>query len=246
MKALILAAGRGSRLKPLTNAIPKPLLPIAGKPCIEYVIGNVIKAEDVREIYVGVNYMREVISSYFTNTSYQIPIRIVNTLGWETGGDLKILATEAGVEDTFLVCNGDNVTEIELSKAISFHKSHGGLATIILFPVPEREVSRFGVADFNEENGMIRGFIYKPSHGEAPSNLAHAGYVIMEPEVLDLIPYGRVSIEKEVFPKIAEDELLYGYVVKPSFWFDIGSMESYLLANKIMLKRRGIIPPQGE
>ncbi|MBC7128513.1 MAG: NDP-sugar synthase [Thermoplasmatales archaeon] len=245
MKALILAAGRGERLKPLTNAIPKPLLPVAGKPCIEYVIDNVLKLKEVKEIYIGVNYMREVIESYFRNREFNIPIKIVNTLCWETGGDLKILGAEAQIADTFLACNGDNVTEINLTDAYSFHKSHKGLATIILFPVPEDDINRFGIADFDNKTSLIKEFIYKPSLDKAPSNLAHAGYVIMEPEILDLIPYGKVSIEKSILPKIAAENLLYGYVVNPPYWFDIGSINSYLLANQVVLERKGIIPPEG-
>jgi mannose-1-phosphate guanylyltransferase len=243
MRALILAAGGGTRLRPLTYAIPKPLLPVAGKPCIDYVIENVLTYADIEGIYVGISHMQESIENYFAHKRYPVHIQTVITLCWETGGDLKILATAANVSDTFIACNGDTVTNINLTEVIEFHKSHDGLATVVLFSVPERDVPRFGIADFDQATGTINKFIEKPSIGDAPSNLANAGYYIMEPAILDYIPYGKVRMEQEVFNTLADQNMLYGYVIKPKFWLDIGTLESYILANKLMIEEQGLVPP---
>jgi mannose-1-phosphate guanylyltransferase len=243
MKALILAAGRGKRMEPLTFAIPKPLLPVAGIPCIDYVIKNILRCKEVDSIYIGVSSMSDTIKNYIKNKEYPIPIEVVHTLLWETGGDMKILAINANISGTFIACNGDNITKIDLSGAIKFHKSHDGLATILLFKVPKKDVYRFGIADLDKKTGLINRFVYKPTLDNAPSNLAHAGYVIMEPGVLDYILYGKVRIEQKPFENLSEENLLYGYVVNPPYWFDIGTMDSYLQANKLMLEEIGIIPP---
>jgi len=142
-----------------------------------------------------------------------------------------------------MVCNGDNITKIDLTEAIKFHKSHNGLATVILFGVPKKDISRFGIADFDKKTGRIIEFVYKPVLERAPSNLAHAGYVIMEPEVMDYIPYGKTRLECIALKEIARKKLLYGYIVDTPYWLDIGTMESYLQANKIILEEAGIIAP---
>lgn len=246
MKGLILAAGGGTRLRPLTTAIPKPLLPVAGKPCIDYVIDNVLKVKKIKEIYVGVSSNSRLINNYFSNCKYPVSINTVHTLKWETGGDLKILAEESGVNKTFIVCNGDNITDINLQKALDIHIKNKAKATVVLFPVNKKDIPRYGIADFDDSNNLISKFIEKPSLSEAPSNLANAGYLILEPETLDYIPYGKAKYENTILEKVAEEGELYGYKADPSHWIDIGTMDAYLEANKMMLERRGIIPPPSE
>ena len=156
---------------------------------------------------------------------------------------MKILALEAGVDDTFIVCNGDNVTRIDLTDAINFHKEKKAMATIILFGVPEKDIPRFGIAEYERDTGKIRSFLYQPSLEDAPSNLAHAGYVIMEPEVPKMIPYGKVKLERSVIEDLAKEGKLYGYIANPPYWLDIGTMDAYIQANKLMMTEMGIIPP---
>ncbi len=242
MKALILAAGEGKRLRPLTYGIPKPLLPVAGIPTIDYVIKNLENVPEIDEIYVGISHLEDSIKKYFGNKTYKVAVKTVHTECLETGGDLKALAKAANVKETFFACNGDNITEINLTEALEFHREKGGLGTLVLFKVPKEEVSRFGIGKV-EKNGLISRFIEKPSLEEAPSQLAHTGYAILEPSVIGMIPGGKVRIEKEVFEKLAERKKLYGYVANPPHWFDIGTLESYLEANKIILQKKGIIPP---
>lgn len=243
MKALILAAGEGTRLRPLTYGIPKPLLPVAGIPTIDYVIENVLKCAEVDGIYIGVSHLESAIQNYFSNKKYKVPIRTVHTPCNETGGDLKVLAKAAQVNETFIACNGDNITEIDLTPIVKFHKEKKALATVVLFKVPQQDVSRFGIASLDSKTGRILKFIEKPKPEEAPSNLAHAGYAIIESSVIGRIPEGKTRIERDTFTKIAEEGKLYGYVVSPSHWLDIGNLDSYLEANKIILQQKGIIPP---
>ncbi len=243
MKALILAAGGGTRLRPLTYGIPKPLLPVAGKPCIDYVIDNVLKVDEVESINVGVSTMGDSIENYFVHNDYPVPVHTTQTLEWETGGDLKILAEEAGVEDTFIVCNGDNITDLDLQAAVDLHNQKDALATVVLFPVPEKDIPRYGIAHLEDETDRINKFIEKPNLKEAPSNLANAGYMILEPAALEYIPYGEVKYENTILEKIPDEGKLYGYEADPHYWIDIGTMDAYLEANKMMMEKRGIIPP---
>lgn len=243
MDALILAAGKGRRLHPLTYAIPKPLLPVAGKPCIDYVINNVSKIKEVKHIYVGISSQKELINNYFRNVNYKHPVKTIQTLMWETGGDLKIMAEDANVKETFIVCNGDNITSINLQTALKKHKKKKAKVTVVLFPVNKKDIPRFGIADYNKKTGKISEFIEKPSLEKAPSNLANAGYLIMEKEALDCIPYGSYKYEKTVLKEVAKEGKLFGYLANPPYWFDIGTMDSYLKANRLMLEEKGIIPP---
>src|SRR3990167_8539032 len=116
MKAVILAAGKGERLKPLTYAIPKPLLPVAGKPVIDYVIDNLVKCKEINTIYVAVSHMQEAITSYLKHTPRDgIKIEPVTTLGWDTGGDLRAIAVEKEIRGSVMVAYGDNVTDINVN-----------------------------------------------------------------------------------------------------------------------------------
>lgn len=245
MKALILAAGEGTRLRPLTFGIPKPLLPVAGKPTIDYVIENVLKCEEVDSILIGVSHLEESMNNYVQNKKYSVQVETVHTPCLETGGDLKVLGKTAQVQGTFIACNGDNITEIDLNEAITLHREKNAISTVILFKVPDADVPRFGIAELAEDN-KIKKFVEKPKTEEAPSNLAHAGYVIMEPEIIDMIPEGKTRIEQDTLVKIAEMGKLYGYVAEPPHWLDIGTLEAYLEANKIILQKEGIIPPPGK
>ena len=185
--------------------------------------------------------MQDSIVSYFKNKENKIPVNVKTTLFWETGGDLKILATEAGVKDTFIVCNGDIVSKINIDNLVNFHKSHSGLLTVSLFKVPKHDISRFGIADYDKKTKQIKKFVEKPTVSAAPSNLANAGVYVMEREVLDYIPDGKIKIETTAFKKIAEEGLMYGFVDDIPFWMDIGTIEAYNRANHVLLK--GVIAP---
>lgn len=239
MKAVILAAGKGTRLRPLTYAIPKPLLPVGGKPVIDYVRENILTCKGVTHVFIAVSHMREVIEEYIRHTPHDhVHFETIATLGWETGGDLKAVAIEKDLNETLVVAYGDNVTNIDLEEMHAFHKKHGKLATVSLFKVPWEDVPRFGVAELKGHE--IKKFVEKPEKKDAPSNLANAGYFILEPEVLEMIPEKKIKIENTIFPKLAEEGELAGFLYHPKHWLDVGTMEAYRKANRML---EGILPP---
>jgi mannose-1-phosphate guanylyltransferase len=239
MKAVILAAGTGSRLRPLTYAIPKPLLPVGGRPVIDYVIDNLLKCKDIDTIYVAVSHMREAIANYLAHTPRDsVEIEAVTTLGWETGGDLRSIAIEKNLRGPVMVAYGDNVTNLDTGKLLQFHKKNKARATVALFKVPWADVSRFGVVKMKQN--AITAFIEKPPRAKAPSNLANAGYYVIEHEEIARIPHGNVKVEHSIFPLLAGEGKLFGYTYTPKYWLDIGSMQSYRHANRLM---EGILAP---
>jgi NDP-sugar pyrophosphorylase family protein len=232
MKAVILAGGRGTRLRPLTYAIPKPLLPVGGKPVIEYVIENLKTLSELDEILVGVYHQRDVIEKYFRQMDYGVPVKTIGTLCWETGGDLKCIANELDISEPIIVAYGDNVTKLDAEAMLSFHKKEGALGTVALFEVPEEEVERFGIAQV-EENRVSR-FMEKPKKNEALSNLANVGYYILEHEALELLSYQKTKVETSLFQELSSRGELAAYKTNLPYWLDIGTLESYRKANKLM------------
>lgn len=242
MKAIILAAGKGTRLRPLTYGIPKPLLPVGGKPVIDFVIDNLLTCKEIDTIYVGVSHMQNMISSYLVHTPRDdVKIETVSTLCWETGGDIKLIAVEKEIDEPVVVAYGDNVTKINVEKLVKFHRKMNKSATVALFRVPWEDVHRFGVAEL--KGGLVRGFVEKPKKGEARSNLANIGYYVLEPEVIWNIPTGKVKMESVVFPKLAEEGELAGLVYDLKYWLDIGTIEAYRKANRMI---EGVLPPPSE
>ena len=239
MKAVILAGGRGTRLRPLTYAIPKPLLPVGGKPVVDYVIDNLKTCSEIDMAYVGVFHQREVIEKYFRHVEYELPIETINTLCWETGGDLKCILNEKGINETVIVAYGDNITKMDIGRMLDFHKEEGRLATVALFTVPEEDVGRFGISEM--DGTLIQRFVEKPKKGEISSNLANAGYYILEPEAFKLLGFTKDKVERTLFPRLVEMKQLTGYVVDLPYWLDIGTIDAYRRANKLM---EGILPPE--
>ncbi len=240
MKAVILAGGRGTRLRPLTYAIPKPLLPVGGKPVIEYVIGNLRKCASLEKIYVGVSHKREIIETYFRHVDYGVPVEAIGTMCWETGGDLKSIANEKDITEPVIVAYGDNITDIDINGLLDFHKKEGRLATVALFPVPQEDVSRFGIARM--DGTAVQEFIEKPEK-PAPSNLANVGYYVLEPEALSRLGFRKKKVEDELFPELARENQLSGYVTELPYWLDIGTIGAYRKANKLM---EGILSPEAD
>jgi len=237
LKSIILAAGKGMRLRPLTYGIPKPLLPVGGKPVIDFVIDNLLTCKEIDTVYVGVSHMQSMISSYLAHTPRDnVKVETVSTLCWETGGDIKLIAVEKEINEPVVVAYGDNVTKMNVDRLVKFHRKMGKSATVALFRVPWKEVHRFGVAKV--EKNLITKFVEKPEKAE--SNLANIGYYILEPEVIWNIPTGKVKMESVVFPKLAEEGELAGLVYNLKYWLDIGTIEAYRKANRMM---EGILPP---
>ena len=221
--ALILAGGKGTRLRPLTHEMPKPLIPVHDKSLLEHAL-DLFKRHGVTKILLSIGYKGEKIKEYFGDgKKYGVQITYLEEdepLG--TAGPLK-LAREH-LKGTFVMCNADELKDIDLDEMYLQHKEQNAVATIALTTVPDP--SHYGVARL--QGSKILEFIEKPSKEEAPSNLINSGLYLLEPSVLDYLPAkeGMISIERDVFPKIALANKLFGFPFSGQ-WFDVGNMERY-------------------
>ena len=222
--AVLLVGGRGTRLKPLTDDIPKALLEVQGKTITEHLF-DLLKKYGIRDCILSTGYLKEKIKEYFGDGS-KVGINITyveenEPLG--TAGPLKL--AKKYLKDSFIVSNGDELKNINIPRMFRLHKRKNALATIALTTVDEP--SQYGVARL--DGSRIIEFLEKPSN--PPSNLINAGFYIIEPEVIDMIPDGFSMLEKDVFPQLAKMGRLRGFPFAGQ-WFDIGSIERYKIAEK--------------
>ena len=245
MKAVILAGGLGTRLRPLTYSIPKSLVPLAGKPLIRRIIDGLPSSVDT--VVLAVSYMKEALEDYFLLEPCGRKVILVNESSpMGTGGAIKNVAQH--IDGTFIVQNGDCVSSLDIKAMVRAHRESGGLGTLALWEV--EDPSAFGVVDLERDMRII-DFQEKPSLAEAKSNLINAGVYVFEPEILDYIGKGQVSLEREVFPRVIEYGL-YGHRFQ-GFWVDCGTLKNTLVAQRAMLDRENpqapadfdcaIIPP---
>lgn len=224
----ILAGGRGTRLKPITDEIPKPLIPIHGKPVMEHTL-DLFKKYGITNVLISIGYKGEQIKQYFGDgKNFGVSIRYVEEqtpLG--TAGPLRLAQTY--LTDTFIMCNADELKNVDIQEMYLFHKENKALGTIALTTVDDP--SSYGVAKL--QGSKILEFIEKPKKEEAPSNLINSGLYILEPEITLAVPLGNdpASIERDVFPKIAQEQKLFGYPFSGQ-WFDTGTLERYEKALK--------------
>ena len=228
MKALILAGGLGTRLRPLTHTRPKHLLPIAGRPHIEHVL-DLLGRHGLRDVVLTTSYLAEAFAEIARSAAARgIGVEITHEpepLG--TAGAIKNAAALVS-EDTFLAFNGDVLTDVDLDALISFHRDADALASILLTPVADP--SAYGVVP-TDDAGRVERFVEKPEPAEATTNMINAGVYVLEPDVLDLISEGRVvSIERETFPRLVEGGRVYA-LGTDAYWMDIGTPAKYLTAN---------------
>jgi mannose-1-phosphate guanylyltransferase len=237
MDALVLVGGEGTRLRPLTVTTPKQLLPVAGVPMIERVIGH-LAGHGVEHVVLSMGYRPDAfLQAYPDGTCAGLEITYaVEPELMDTAGAIRFAALEAGLGDTFLVVNGDVLTGLDVSALVAFHRERGAQATISLTPV--EDPSAFGVVP-TDSDGRVTAFIEKPPRDEAPTNLINAGTYVLEPSVLDLIPGGRrVSIERETFPALVAAGRLYA-LASDAYWIDTGTPATYLRANLDMVDEAG-------
>jgi mannose-1-phosphate guanylyltransferase len=233
MKAVILAGGLGTRLRPLTYSIPKSLVPIAGKPLIRRIIDGLPSSVDT--VVIAVSYMKEALEDYFRVEPCGRKVILVNeSTPMGTGGALKNVAQH--IDGTFIVQNGDCVSSLDIKAMVRAHRESGGMGTLALWEV--EDPSAFGVVEL-ERDMRITDFQEKPSLAEAKSNLINAGVYVFEPEILDYIGKGQVSLEREVFPRVIEYGL-YGHRFQ-GFWVDCGTLKNTLVAQRAMLDKEN--PP---
>ncbi|KAJ3701135.1 hypothetical protein LUZ61_004840 [Rhynchospora tenuis] len=234
MKALILVGGFGTRLRPLTLSVPKPLVDFANKPMILHQI-EALKDVGVTEVVLAINYRPEVMLNFLKDFEDQLAIKITCSQETEplgTAGPLALARDKLvdGTGEPFFVLNSDVISEYPFSQLIQFHKSHGGEATIMVTKVDEP--SKYGVVVMEEGTGKVERFVEKPKI--FVGNKINAGIYLLNPSVLDRIELKPTSIEKEIFPKIASDQKLYAMVL-PGFWMDIGQPRDYITGLRLYL-----------
>lgn len=233
MQAVMLVGGLGTRLRPLTYRVPKPLVPIMGKPMVMHVIDSL--PPEVDKLIIPVSYKREMMDAFIEKQNIPIEVKIVDEpepLG--TGGAVKNVEKYIDRSDTFLVLNGDIIASLDLSEFIEFHKKKKSFASISLWQV--EDPTPFGVAQI-DGSGKILRFQEKPTKEEAFSKLINAGAYALEPEVLDFIDAGFVSMERTVFPKVLSRGM-YGFEFK-GHWADCGTREGVIDAHVALMKDGG-------
>ena len=223
--AIIVAGGLGTRLRPLTENTPKPLLPVHGKPIIEHALLN-LKKHGVTNFILSIGYKADLIKDYFQNGEkwgVNITYAIEDTpLG--TGGAVKLAAK--GLLQPFFLTWGDNLMDVDFSRMREEYQEHS--TPIIMTLTPREDVEHFGVAELNEHK--IINFVEKPPRHEAPSNLINAGAFIIDPFCLDMLPEGKSSIEKDCFEKLAPLGNISAFT-HPGQWFPTDTLEKYYHAN---------------
>ncbi len=225
MRAVLMAGGSGTRLRPLTCDLPKPMVPVLNRPIAEHII-HLLKRNGIDEVIATLHYLPDVMRDYFQDGSdfgIQMTYAVEEDQPLGTAGCVKNIAEL--LNDTFLVISGDSVTDFDLRAAIAFHKAHNSKATLILTRVPNP--LEFGVV-ITDENYRIRRFLEKPSSSEIFSDTVNTGTYILEPEVLDYLPANQESdFSKDLFPRLLEEgEPMYGYIAE-GYWCDVGHLDAY-------------------
>ncbi|MEM3126735.1 MAG: nucleotidyltransferase family protein [Candidatus Woesearchaeota archaeon] len=226
MKAIILAGGKGERLRPLTLTTPKHLIKINGKTLLEYQF-SLLKKYGITEITLSVGYLAEKYKEYYKDGSkFGVDIDYVveeEPLG--TAGCLRLIKDK--ITKTTIVMNGDELRETNIDKLIAFHKQKNAIATIALKAV--EDTSQFGVVEI--ENGQIKRFVEKPKPEDAPSNLINSGLYVVEPEIINYVKPGKCMFEFDIFPKLAEEGKLFGIEVVGK-WFPTDTFERIKAAKR--------------
>ncbi|HSK71772.1 MAG TPA: NDP-sugar synthase [Pyrinomonadaceae bacterium] len=232
MQALILAGGKGTRLRPLTVYTPKPIVPIMNRPFLLFQI-EILRRAGITDIILSLNYQPSKIEYLLADgAEYGVNIRyITEPSPMGTAGAYKFAS--GSIRETTIVFNGDIMTDLDITKVIEFHREKKAEATIVLTPV--ENPSAYGLVETDEENRVLR-FLEKPKADELENltvNNINAGIYILEPGVLDLIPEGKnYSFEYNVFPDLLKHQKsFYGYTLRENYWRDIGSPQSYLQAH---------------
>ncbi|MEM9164235.1 MAG: sugar phosphate nucleotidyltransferase, partial [Cyanobacteria bacterium P01_F01_bin.4] len=225
MRAVLMAGGSGTRLRPLTCDLPKPMVPILNRPIAEHIV-NLLKRHGITEVIATLYYLPDVMRDYFQDGhefGVQMTYAVEEDQPLGTAGCVKNIADL--LTDTFLVISGDSVTDFDLQAAIQFHKERGSKATLVLTRVPNP--IEFGVV-ITDEDGRINRFLEKPSTSEIFSDTVNTGTYILEPEVLDYLPPNQEQdFSKDLFPLLLEKgEPMYGYVAE-GYWCDVGHLEAY-------------------
>lgn len=236
MRAVLMAGGSGTRLRPLTCDLPKPMVPILNRPIAEHII-NLLKRNNIKEIIATLHYLPDVMRDYFQDGSdfgVEMTYAVEEDQPLGTAGCVKNI--QQWLDSTFLVISGDGITDFDLQAALEFHQKNQSKATIVLTRVPNPV--EFGVV-ITDETGKINRFLEKPSLSEIFSDTVNTGTYILEPEVLDYLPADEESdFSKDLFPLLLDrGEPIYGYVAE-GYWCDVGHLEAYREAQYDSLDRK--------
>jgi len=233
---MILGAGKGTRVQPITHEIPKPMIPLVRKPVMEYLI-ELLKKHGVDQIMVNTSHLAPIIENYFRDGeqfgvsmaySYEgyveSGVAISSPVG-SAGGMKKIQDFSGFFDETFIVLCGDAWIDLDISKALEIHRQKKAIASIIIREVPNDEVFKYGIVALDEDDRILQ-FQEKPDPKDAISNLANTGIYIFEPEIFDYIPSGvAYDIGGELFPKLAQAHLPFIGINLPFQWLDIGNVQ---------------------
>src|SRR5919205_3758914 len=223
MQAVILVGGEGTRLRPLTSTVPKPVVPLVDRPFLAYML-EWLKGHGVDDVVMSMGYLATAVRNVLGDGSaYGLRLRYVEEPDPRgTAGALKY--AEQLLDERFLMLNGDVLTDIDLGAQIAQHERTGAVGTLALVPVPDP--SAYGLVRLHEDHS-VKGFLEKPSADQIDTNLISAGAYVLERSILDLIPADRnVSIEREVWPRLVGNGL-FGFPAD-AYWMDIGTPERYL------------------
>ncbi|WP_117000737.1 sugar phosphate nucleotidyltransferase [Desertimonas flava] len=229
MHAVVLVGGFGTRLRPLTDTVPKSMLTVGNEPIITRLVRQ-LERGGVTTVTLSLGFMPDAFLAAFPGDRCgDVELRYaVEPEPLDTAGAIRFAAERGGVDGTFVVVNGDTISDLDVSEIVAAHRRFGAEATLYLTPVDDP--SAYGVVELDDEGRVLR-FVEKPPPGVTESNLVNAGTYVMEPSVLDLIEPGTpVSVERETFPALVDRGSLYGFA-SDVYWLDAGKPEALLRAN---------------
>jgi len=246
MKAMILGAGKGTRVQPITHEIPKPMIPLVRKPVMAYLV-ELLKKHGVDEIMVNTSHLAPMIENYFRDGeqfgvsmaySYEGHVEdgiAISTPVGSAGGMKKIQDFSKFFDETFIVLCGDAWIDLDISKALEIHRNKGALASLIVREVPHEEVFKYGIVALDETQRILQ-FQEKPTPEQAVSNMANTGIYIFEPEIFDYIPSDTTyDIGGELFPDLVKLGLPFYAINLPFQWLDIGNLQDvWTVTSKIL------------
>ena len=248
MYSIILAAGSGTRMAPLSHYIPKLLMPIRGKPILLYILDN-MKGLPIDTNYVVASKHLNTINLFLEKTGLD-NVKAIQALGWETGGDLSIAMEEINKVDDVVVMNGDLITDASVLELWNFHKEKGAEVSMALFPVKEAdEAKRLGVVEIDENNKVVK-FTEKPKELKKLPVTVNTGIYIFSKKFMekrhDYLTPKKFKLEEYLFPRLVEEGKLYGHISKLNYWWDVGTHESYLKAEDFIANKTGIITSKSD
>jgi mannose-1-phosphate guanylyltransferase len=247
MKAMILAAGKGTRVRPITHVLPKPMIPLVRKPVMEFLVEH-LKAHDIKQIMVNTSHLAPVIEEYFRDgdrfgvqMAYSFEGDLIDgqiegkAIG-SAGGMKKIQDFSGFFDETFVVLCGDALVDIDFAQVLRFHRDRKSIATLVLRDVPPDDVSKYGVVQ-TDASGRIVRFQEKPARDQAVSSTINTGIYVFEPEIFQYIPSGvEFDIGGQLLPELVRNgQSIFG-ITLPFAWLDIGSVPDYWEATGLLLR----------